>query len=659
MKKLILISLVLLACLALSPATLAQQEGAGLSFGVLAGFDGYAKSNAWTPVRIVAANQGPDVVGEVRVQTAYPGEFYSRHLSLPAQSQKEIMLFIPWRGNEFSLEFSSDNATLYRSQHSARTIAADDVLVGVVSTDPDLLNFLAGLQNTSGNPLSVAHLSTADLFSETQGLSSLDVLIVNDIDTTGLTAAQQKALRGWVAAGGHLIVGGGPNSALTTAGLGSLLPVADLMPQTLAELPGLASYAGETIPNQGPYLAAIPQSIQSQVLVYEETNPLLLSHNMGKGRVSYFALDFGLAPMNGWAGNDPFWRNLLDPIESNLPYFATHDAIRSINNTLANISVAALPSPAVLIGFLCLYILALVPLNYLVLKWLKRREWAWITIPILILLFSLVGYIGGFRSRGGQALLRQVSVIQQTNGDGLNEGQMAATVDSFIGLYSPNRNRYSLRFSDGMLVQPTDGGSGFKGVQDSGSNPTTIVYGAETELHNLRTDVGSMATVVAHGQTAPQPIALDLGLERVGGRWQISGVIDNQSQQALENTILIAGDYGVQLDKLERGQTQINHTLQQLDVGNTYSDLTIWGEFYYQINDQEAVLNDQIIRSIFWPNAYPYRGQQPGASSIKPPTSEIALLGWQSDAPAETGIDVVDQQVDHENLNLLIVRTEF
>ena len=659
MKKLFLVSLLLLTLLFLSPPTLAQQQEASLSFDVTAGFDGYAKSSAWTPVRIIAANLGPDVVGEVRVQTTYPGETYSRQLSLPSQSQKEVTLFIPWRSNEFSLEFSSDGKILHRSPHNARTIATDDVLVAVVSTDPALLNFLAGLQNTTGNPLSVAHLSTADLFAETQGLSSLDVLIVNDIDTTGLAAAQQKALRDWVTAGGHLIVGGGPNAALTTAGLAALLPVTGLTPKTLSDLPTLAGYVGETIPDLGPYLAAIPQSTQGQVLVYQENDPLLVSQNVGKGRVSYFALDFGLAPMNGWAGNDAFWENLLDPVEANLPYFATQDAVRSINNTLANISVATLPSPALLIGFLCLYMIVLVPVNYLVLKWFKRREWAWVTIPVLILLFSLVGYIGGFRSRGGQALLRQVSIIQQTNGSATDQSETAAIVDNFLGLYSPSRNRYTLKFSDGMLVQPTDGGSGFNGVQDSGSNPTTIVYGSQTELQNLRTDVGSMATAVAHGQTTPMPITLDLSVERVGSQWQVSGVIDNQSQQALEDAILIAGDYGVQLSRLDRGQTQVNHTLEQLDIGNTYSDLTIWGEFYYQVKGQDVILNDQIIRSVFWPTTSPYRGQQPGTFSTRPPSSEIALLGWQTNAPAETNIEVVGQRVGRENLNLLIVRTEF
>jgi hypothetical protein len=640
----------------LAPPALAQQKGVGLDFVVSAGFDGYAKSNAWMPVRISATNDGPDIEGEIRLQTIYPGEMYARHLSLPSQSQKETTIFIPSRNNQFIFEFISDDQTLYQSEHSPRLIPADDFLVGVVASDPNLLNFLAGLQTTKGEPLSVAHLSLVDLPEEPQGLSALDVLIFNDVDTSSLAPGQQAALADWVVGGGHLIVGGGPNGPATASGLLAVLPVAGLTSKTLSALPALASYTNEGVPGQGPYLAAIPESANGNVYITQEGDPLLVTKAVGEGRVTYFALDFGLAPMNGWAGNQTFWERNLAPIEARIPFYATYESMQSINNTLANISVAALPSPASLMAYLCTYLIVLVPLNYVVLKQMKRRELAWITIPVLIILFSLAGYIAGFRSRGVQALLRQVSVVQQTNGHGDNVIGTPARVDTFLGLYSPDRQRYTLKFQDDFLVQPTDSGSGFKGIKNVTSAPTQIYYGNQTELQNLWTDVGSMATAVVHGYTEPQPITLDLEVMPAANHLQVSGVIRNNSQQVLEDAVLLIGDYGVRLGKLEGGERQINHTLSLLDVQPSFSDITIWGDFYYQLDDREAILNDQIIRSIFWPDSH-LSNQQPSNAPATDIPQEAILFGWSSDSPPETEVEVVDHRVGREAINLFIIRS--
>jgi len=654
MKRYVIYLILGLVILSLTSPVSAQGE-IGLNFVVRSGFDGYVKSNTWSPVHIIASNAGSDIAGEIRLQTNYPGETYARALSLPSQSQKEVTIFVPLLSNTFTLEFISDGQTLHRSQYTPRMIPPESFLVGIVSSSPSLLNFLAGLQTSNGSPLSVAHLAPEEISEKTQGLSALDVLIFNDIDTSVLTTAQQDNLTEWVLLGGHLIIGGGPNGAVTAGGVRHLLPMAELRPTTLTTLPALEDFVNELIPDQGPYLAAVPQGMAGRIGITQNDDVLLVTHNLGQGKVTYFALDFGLAPMNGWAGNTIFWETILAPIKSRTPFYASFEGMQSINNALANISVATLPAPRTLFLFLCSYILVLVPINYLVLARLRRRELAWLTIPVLIILFSLVGYIGGFRARGGRALLRQISVVQQTDFNVADQLKARATVDTFIGIYSPNRGRYTLKFGDSFLVQPTDNGSGYNNVKEISSAPTTIYYGNQTELQNLWADVGTMATAVAHGQTEAQPIKLNLTVTQTGGQWRVSGMIDNGSGQVLEEAILLMDDYGVKLSHLERGQTPVNHTLRRLDVSNSYSDVTIWGDFYHQLNDEESIVNDQIIRSIFWPTSRfgPATAQTPAAN--RPPES-ITLLGWQANTPAIMAIDVLDQRVDQEIVNLLIVR---
>ncbi len=636
--------------LLINPASPAAQTGETLFFEVQPGFDGYFKQNTWTPIVVRAVNTGPPVAGEIRLQTDYPGETYARQLTLPAQAQKRVTLFVPLRGGDVTVEFVTEaGQTLYRRKITPRSVSGYAYMVGVISVDPGLLNLLAGLQTANyAEPLTVVHLAPTDLPDRAAALAGLDALVFNNVDTGSLTAAQQAALSAWVRAGGKLVIGGGPNAALTAAGLADFLPDA-LTAVTLPTLVDLGRYVNKSVPEQGPYIAAVPQNSQGIIEIYEQDRPLLIRYPVGQGQVIYFALDFGLAPMNGWAGNEAFWRRALAPLKSNVPFYAQYDAPRTINDSLANISVAALPSPFYFLAFLCSYALFLVPLNYFVLKRLKKIEWAWLTIPALILLFTLFGYAAGFRNRGGTTILRQVSVIHQT------AGESTAQVETFLGLYSPVRQRYTLQFPPDALVQPTDSGNGgFNGVKTATSAPTTIFYGNHTELRNLWTDIGGMSTVLVQHQAEQPPIDMQLAVVRQGADWRIVGKIINRTRRPVQQAALLRGNFGAQLPALPPGETAVDYPLQQLDT-QVYNDVTLWGQAYYNIDDVQLQLNDRIIKNIFWSSDGPPRVAASFAPTPEADPGPIILVGWQFDAPSVTEIKTGGSRFDRQVTNLLIV----
>ncbi len=644
-----LLLIALLLPLLAQPAS-AQSESGYLRVKVEHGFDGYVKDGLWTPIRITIANTGEAVAGDIRVITQYPGEHYARHLSLPLQSQKKITLFVPLRGGEYTLEFVSDaGKTLYRRRQRAQILPRENFLIGVVAPQPELLNFLAGLSSRqSGYSVEVAHLALDKLPERAIALGALDALVFNDVDTAQLTPAQQEALAGWVKQGGKLIAGGGPNAAATVAGLSSLLPVESVEIKTLDTLIDLGNLVNEPVPEQGPYLAGIPQPTPNAgVDLYEQDDPFLLSAPLGVGRVIYFALDFSLAPMNGWAGNEAFWKRLLEPLEALPPFYANYNAPHAINNALADIPGAGLPSPWSFLAYLCAYAFALIPANYLFLRIVKRPQWAWITIPALIVLFTLLGYISGFRARGGRVILRQISVARQASGDD------TAAVETFIGLYSPSRARYTLRFNGNALPQPTDGGSGYKGVKTTSSAPTTIRFDDRNELQNLWTDIGSMATAMAHDEIAVQPIELDLELKPEGSGWRISGRITNNTGQTLTDAGLLVGDYGLELSTLSPGLTKVDQRMRKVDVA-PYSAVSIWGnKSYYQLNDDKTPIKDQIVRSIFF-NAYSSL-YSPGAMGRGQLDNTVFLVGWQDQNSPAVPLELLNHSASRESFGLRIV----
>ncbi len=639
-KKLLFVLLALI----LLPIVSAQAQSPGLAIAVDIGFDGYAKQNVWVPITVRAENAGAAISGEIRARAGYPGETYAVSLNLPAQSQKTVTMLAPYHG-DFTVQFVTDDGqTRFKKVVSARPLGPYDYFVGVIADNRDTLNFLAGLQSSAGSPVSVAHLQTSDLPAQAGGLAAFDALIFNGVDTSGLSAGQVDTLNDWVAGGGKLVVGGGPNAGLTVSGLQSLLPASNFVLKTVPALDNLQNLGGRPIPNEGPFSAAVPQSVSGMIDLYEQDMPFLVRQLLGEGQVVYFALDFSLAPMDGWAGNENFWRQVLNPLESHPPFYVGYDAPRAMSDYLAAIDGGGLPSPVLFTGFLCLYFLFLVPLNYWLLKRLKRRELAWLTIPALIVLFTLAGYVGGFRARGKNSILRQLSVVWQQN------GASAAEETAYLGLYAPVRDRFDIIFDDVALVQPSEGGNGFRGVKSNVSAPTTIFYGARTELRNLWTDIGSMSSVVAQRRTAVQPIDLQLTISGSRASPRLSGTIVNHSENTFTAVALFAGSYGVKLGSLPPGETTIDQPLQLLNV-QPYNGTDLWGTPYGQLNNPLAQTQDQVVRGLFWNNQFsaPYPQSTPSQLG-----DTVFLVGWADSIPADW-VSVAHKRVTYQPAQVRVV----
>lgn len=628
MKKRFLLFLILLL---LMPLAAAQAQSSTLKIDVKIGFDGYAKQNTWVPITVRAENAGPPISGEIRARSDYPGETYAVSLNLPAQSQKTITFLAPNR-NSYTVKFVTDDGnTRYDTIVNPRQLAPYDYFVGVIAGDPGTLNLLGGLSTPTGNVVSVAHLTVDDLPAQAGGLAAFDALIFNDVDTTLLSAGQLATLTGWVAGGGRLVVGGGPNAGLTVAGLQSLLPATDFVLETLPGLDNLAALGNRTIPNAGPFIAAVPKKITDGIVkLYEQDFPFWVQKKYGMGDVSYFALDFNLAPLDGWAGNDTFWNTMLDPWQGVPPFYTGYAAPQAITDVLANIPGAGLPSPWRFTAFLCFYFLFLVPINYFILKRMKRRELAWLTIPAVILLFTIVGYATGFRARGSDTLLRQLSVVQQPN------GSTSARETAFLGLYSPARDKFTLKFSGDTLIRPNESVNGFRGVKTNVSAPTTIFYGASTELRNLWTDIGSLSTVMAQRRITTKPIDVQLTVDRSTAPPFLKGKIINYTPHTFSDVVIVAGLYGYPLGELPPGETLIDMTaMKPLDVMQ-YTGQTIWRVSYEQVSLDER-LKDQTVRAILWGEQFAPPPVKPGGgvSAATDNRAGIIVVGWRDDATSD------------------------
>jgi len=283
-----------------------------------------------------------------------------------------------------------------------------------------------------------------------------------------LTERQQQALIDYVLSGGLLVVHGVDINRLQSLKPSGLLPVE---PLGLSSVPagGLADWIPSlrTTADALPVVRSRPLGDAKVILRYREI-PLVVVAPKALGQVVFLAFDPNQPPLNGGDESHALWRKLLSlhvrrfvpPLavfpESErwaAPFWEQKGLYSQLVQAMVN-AVAARPVPLNwLIAYLGVYILVLIPLNYLVLRRLDRLHLSWFTLPMLAVLTSVGGYLMAARMQMGTHQMRQWTVWYTTS------GAPQAIVESDWVLYSARTQRYRLRAGiDGILLEnsPSD-----------------------------------------------------------------------------------------------------------------------------------------------------------------------------------------------------------
>jgi len=507
---------------------------AAVTLSVHAGFDGYFKDGGWLPVRITVANVGPDTKGTLRVSVPRSSGganlVVTRDVDLPTQSRREVFLYIPTESYLSSLQVTLSDGKTDLAAASARVVqaAAGDLIYGVLAGSPSAFNILGGIKPGSGAAY-VAQLEAADLPPVGFAWNALDVLVVSDVDTGVFSPEQRTALTAWVAAGGRLIVGGGPTWQKTAAGLGALLPLAPSGTQTLADASALADFAATSAPT-GPAVAATGSLAPDAVTLLSAGGiPLVITRHSGFGQVLFLAVDPSFDPLKNWSGQEGLFRNMLSGTAQRPNWAAGMRNWYSARDAVNALPGLQLPSALEILAFLGLYILAVGPINYLILRRLKRRELAWVTIPALVVVFSAGAYFTGYQVRGGQASLHRLAVVQVWP----NVDQ--ARVDGLVGVFSPRRTVYDVVFGPGFLARPMPLDTG-----SPGGNGFTVQQSDNTVIPGVRLEVGAVEPFVVQGQVPAPAFDSSLTMDVNSSQVTLQGQVSNHSAVVLKDAVLLA-----------------------------------------------------------------------------------------------------------------------
>jgi hypothetical protein len=320
----------------------------------------------------------------------------------------------------------------------------------------------------------------------------VDAAVIGEAPLSQLSEEQSRALRHWVASGGTLIVTGGadlPGMRLT--GLADILPIEASTAGSVSSggLAELTDIYGPFDTNDAVLYLSAQAKPDARVLVGTPSKPIVADRNYGGGLVRFVAVNPKLNPYRAWSSAKELWLDLVYPAAETKPRNTNWVTFgrRSGGNISSNWGVQGLlfrladikpPSESYFLLFLLGYLLCVGPINYVLLKWKKKTDLAWMTIPAVVILFTLVSVAVAQLSRGTNTVITDASLVE------LHQ-----------------RDRIS-RLKSGLLIMPAH-----KGTQEVAFDGRETFVNDAYDSNNVSS---SSATGVLVSERGPQSLKMQL-----------------------------------------------------------------------------------------------------------------------------------------------------
>lgn len=452
-------------------------------------------------MQVTVENSGADFSGTVQLifaSSGYENCAYNTEITLPSQGKKQFTVTVTSQAVETirglcALNFLDEEGNLLQEfdlwNVFGRTVTG--LPVGILTDDFTSLGYLdAGGENFmfrgTNYPISLIWLDAENLLGYLDGLY---FLVIDQINVASLGEEKIQAIQNWVRAGGWLIIGTGAYAEDTLSGFSE-----DFLDVEVSEISGpgetnvlsanlgfgfYSDYENAEIDLTQMTVADFDLGEMAGYFAVSSENPMLYSYSarnmastaisnaseyFGDGAVAIFHVSLGeeeLRKMEHYM----IW-NLYSELMSqsnSYQYFNGYSDIgylvqRSFGVIDGKNTVVDFTLLEVLIG---IYVVLAGPILYLVLKKCKKREWYWIGVPALGLLFIGGVYIFGQGAKVNETRVYSVTVQQADSSrketyfmayhSGLKEWQMRLNDDyetagpgasSYYGYGNPNADDY-------------------------------------------------------------------------------------------------------------------------------------------------------------------------------------------------------------------------
>ena len=417
------------------------------------GFDKNYKVGYSAPITMTIDNKYKDIKGEVEIRVpSTPGKYvsYVKQLSMQKNSQKDIIINVPISGarTDYKIVITNEKEIVYEDKLTINNTSNNVTqFIGILSEDSDSVTYINAVPSNVGTTLitKTIMLNEKSFPEDFLALKTFDVLVINNFDTTKLSKAQYEVLKQWVKDGGTLIIGTGVNQAKTLGVFkddfirGSIGKVSTI---TTSKINNVATNGDS---NSQVNIEALDMKVEnSKVNMAENGVSLVQSLSVGKGVIGIVAFDLGLSPFTGWSNNSVFAQKLIEIINPDLVkvnqgnnMYPAQDVwiLRDIMNQFSELASAKTGKFYIIIF---IYILIVAPLSYVVLKKLDKREFMWITVPVLAVIFGFIIFISGAGGRINKVTANIVSAIYM-------DEKGNAGVSTYAGIFTTSKMKLKVQ----------------------------------------------------------------------------------------------------------------------------------------------------------------------------------------------------------------------
>jgi hypothetical protein len=579
----------------------------------------------WMALAVTMVNDGEPTDGSLIVETQ--AATVRRLVEMPSGARKVVMLYVQPEAFQRSIvvRYEEPNGTV-RSEVEVRVLEQSSTQRAIVGDGGGNLRPQLIGPGDEGAPEPLT-LAVADIPERPEPLAGLAAMVWAG-DSSTLTEAQRRSMERWVAEGGQLVILGGPDWQARTAAFSDLLPVEEITAIDGVSHAALAGWAGSQEPaTRDGTVSTGPLREDARAVITAEDGTVLASmRSVGAGRVFLIGADLATDAYRGWEGSPQLWGRLL-PTSALLQDFMggggfpiqeeIENSLVQALNTLPSLEV---PPAELLLVVIVGYILLIGPISYVVLRRVDRRELAWVTAPILIVLFSACSYGIGRSMKGSDVIVNQISLVRASSAGG------SASVETYAGIYSPDRASYDVTVETDALMGRMAPAMGRPGFNNGSANDVIVEQGDPAHLRDLNIGVFGFESVRAVGVVEHEP---DLSVTWVVADDEHLGTVTNNGTTVITDVAWISPSGGEMVGDLEPGESR-DFTIPINNFNGSAASEQVYGfgGFENATESQRRVqMRRQVIDALVGYGSFGPGGFDFGAASVRGPY----LIGWRSD----------------------------
>ena len=557
-------------------------------------FEGELPSRAILPLDVTIQNGGADARGLLRVSSQGGGVTYPIELPRGANKRITVFPFVQYNDIQFRLETDQGNQNF---SFMVPGVTSEGLHVMMIGDVPGELSFIKStksqVSNVEGpeNPNNQMGATLLDTYVRPEnaparplGYTGIYTIVLGS-GSERLTNEQVDAIKLWVANGRSIVfLGGASAPILTDPRWIPLLPASGFHLAQMASSQSLSELANSRAPAM-TIMTGTP--LEGTTSRKEGSLLLTADRTYGLGHVTYFSFNPFESPMDKWEGRKEVVVKLMRVGENvTASNFLATAATISPQSGIVGPGAGStryippttgvtddpfsteLPPAGRMFLILACYFVVVIPVNFLVLKKLKRGELAWITAPVISLGFAAILFTSA-------ASLYSAKMSTATTGliigqEGSDEALFTGSTEMFV----PRAGSYDLKLSNVDSLQ---------GIKDQG-------YGAAlamTEVESVDDGEIRIPTLVAdnlafrkidYRQRVPIGKWFHAQLTKTGPDTARCEIYDT-GPYSLEEATLYVGKNEIKIGKMEPGDTKtipVHFTNDSISDNNGPGDIRMF-----------------------------------------------------------------------------------